>query len=100
MPGFDDSAGLIWAELMAVGKAAGRPRSALDMIIAAVARANECQFAVLDFEIAMYGGVIELIGIANPHHQAGAVRTGSARRSTGPNDCPICARRFVTANSR
>ena len=31
-----------WARLMADGKAAGRPRSALDMIIAAVAGANEC----------------------------------------------------------
>lgn len=39
---FDDKAGLIWARLMAEGKAAGRPRSALDMIIAAVAGANEC----------------------------------------------------------
>ncbi|MDF1631525.1 type II toxin-antitoxin system VapC family toxin [Mycoplana sp. MJR14] len=39
---FDDRAGLIWARLMAEGKAAGRPRSALDMIIAAVAGANDC----------------------------------------------------------
>jgi predicted nucleic acid-binding protein len=39
---FDDKAGLIWARLMAEGKAAGRPRSALDMIIAAVAGANDC----------------------------------------------------------
>ena len=39
---FDDKAGLIWARLMAEGKAAGRPRSALDMIIAAVAGANTC----------------------------------------------------------
>lgn len=39
---FDDKAGLIWARLMAEGKAAGRPRSALDMIIAAIAGANEC----------------------------------------------------------
>ena len=39
---FDDKAGLIWARLMAEGKAAGRPRSGLDMIIAAVASANEC----------------------------------------------------------
>lgn len=39
---FDDKAGLIWARLMAEGKAAGKPRSGLDMIIAAVARANEC----------------------------------------------------------
>jgi predicted nucleic acid-binding protein len=39
---FDDKAGLLWAELMASGKTAGRPRNALDMIIAAVAGANEC----------------------------------------------------------
>jgi toxin FitB len=39
---FDDKAGLIWAELMAKGKTAGKPRSGLDMIIAAVAGANEC----------------------------------------------------------
>jgi len=39
---FDDKAGLIWARLMAEGKAAGRPRSALDMIIAAVAGATDC----------------------------------------------------------
>ena len=39
---FDDKAGLRWAGLMAEGKAAGRPRSALDMIIAAVAGANDC----------------------------------------------------------
>jgi predicted nucleic acid-binding protein len=39
---FDDKASLIWARLMAEGKKAGRPRSGLDMIIAAVAGANEC----------------------------------------------------------
>jgi predicted nucleic acid-binding protein len=39
---FDDKAALIWARLMAEGKAAGRPRSALDMIITAVAGANDC----------------------------------------------------------
>jgi predicted nucleic acid-binding protein len=39
---FDEKAGLIWARLMANGKANGRPRSALDMIIAAVAEANDC----------------------------------------------------------
>lgn len=39
---FDERAGLIWARLMANGKARGRPRSALDMIIAAVAEANDC----------------------------------------------------------
>lgn len=39
---FDDKAGLVWARLMAEGKTAGKPRSALDTIIAAVAAANEC----------------------------------------------------------
>lgn len=46
---FDDKAGLIWAQLMAEGKAAGRPRSGLDMIVAAVAGANDCM-AVTDNE--------------------------------------------------
>jgi len=39
---FDEAAALIWGRLMADGKAQGRPRSALDMIIAAVAEANDC----------------------------------------------------------
>jgi predicted nucleic acid-binding protein len=39
---FDEKAGLIWARLMTAGARAGRPRSALDMILAAVAEANHC----------------------------------------------------------
>jgi predicted nucleic acid-binding protein len=39
---FDEKAGLVWAQLMADGKAKGRPRSALDTIIAAVVKANAC----------------------------------------------------------
>jgi hypothetical protein len=39
---FDEKAGLIWARLMADVTAKGRPRSPLDMIIAAVAEANNC----------------------------------------------------------
>jgi predicted nucleic acid-binding protein len=39
---FDEAAALIWARFMADGKAAGRPGSALDTIIAAVAEANGC----------------------------------------------------------
>ena len=42
---FDERAGLIWARLMADGTATGRPRSALDMIIAAIAEANGCVVA-------------------------------------------------------
>ena len=39
---FDENAALIWGELMAAGSAAGRPRSALDMVIAAIAQSNSC----------------------------------------------------------
>lgn len=39
---FDEKAALVWARLMAEGTAIGRPRSALDTIIAAVAEAYGC----------------------------------------------------------
>jgi predicted nucleic acid-binding protein len=39
---FDERAGRVWARLMAEGTAAGRPRSALDMIVAAVAEVHDC----------------------------------------------------------
>lgn len=60
---FDDKAGLIWARLMAEGKATGRSRSALDMIVAAVAGAMDCvvvtgnekDFAGIPFVNPMHG---------------------------------------------
>ena len=39
---FDEAAALVWARLMADGVRKGRPRSALDTIIAAVAEAHGC----------------------------------------------------------
>ena len=45
---FDERAGVIWARLMADGTAKGRPRSPLDMIIAAVAEANNCMVVTGD----------------------------------------------------
>ncbi|MBV9745135.1 MAG: type II toxin-antitoxin system VapC family toxin [Acidobacteriia bacterium] len=39
---FDETAALVWAKLMAEGTARGQPQSALDMIVAAVAEANDC----------------------------------------------------------
>ena len=39
---FDEKAGMVWARLMAEGTAKGRPRSSLDMMIAAVAEVNNC----------------------------------------------------------
>jgi toxin FitB len=57
---FDEKAGLIWARLMAHGRTKGRPRSALDTIIAAVAEANDC-VVVTDNEIDFFD-----IEIVNP----------------------------------
>ena len=42
---FEDRAALVLAELMSGGKAAGRPRCPLDMIVASVAAANGCVVA-------------------------------------------------------
>lgn len=39
---FDEVAAMAWARLMAEGTAKGRPRSAIDMMIAAIAEANDC----------------------------------------------------------
>lgn len=39
---FDEKAALVWGRLMADGRAKGRPRSGLDMILAAIAEANGC----------------------------------------------------------
>ena len=43
--GFNEAAALIWGRLMAEGRRLGQPRSALDMIIAAIAEANDCVVA-------------------------------------------------------
>jgi predicted nucleic acid-binding protein len=39
---FDEKAGLAWARLMADRRVKGRPRDGLDMILAAIAEANDC----------------------------------------------------------
>jgi toxin FitB len=46
---FDQDAALVWARLMAEGTALGRPRSALDMMVAATAEVNDC-VVVIDKE--------------------------------------------------
>lgn len=63
---FDDKAGLIWADLMVAGKAAGKPRSGLDMIIAAVAGANNC-VVVTDNEK-------DLVGVEVVNPMRGAIK--------------------------
>ncbi|TPQ42940.1 VapC toxin family PIN domain ribonuclease [Bradyrhizobium guangdongense] len=60
---FDERASLIWARLMADGKSSGKPRSAFDMIIAAVAEANGC-VVVTDNEKDFAG-----LGFINPLRQ-------------------------------
>jgi toxin FitB len=57
---FDERAALLWARLMADGTDKGRPRSPLDMIIAAVAEANGC-VVVTDNEKDFAG-----LGFVNP----------------------------------
>ena len=60
---FDKAAAPIWARLMSEETALGRPRSALDMIIAATAESNDClvvtdnekDFAGLEFFNPMRG---------------------------------------------
>jgi predicted nucleic acid-binding protein len=42
LPSFDARTAMEWGHLMAAGTAAGRPRSPLDMVIAATAVANGC----------------------------------------------------------
>ncbi|MDE0880373.1 MAG: type II toxin-antitoxin system VapC family toxin [Sphingomonas bacterium] len=64
---FDENAGLIWARLMAEGKSQGRPRSALDTIIAAVAEAQGCT-VVTDNE-KDFAGVV----VINPFRASGPV---------------------------
>lgn len=60
---FDEKAALIWARLMADGRSRGKPRSALDTIIAATAEANDC-VVVTDNETDFYG--VEIINPLRP----------------------------------
>lgn len=62
---FDEKAGLIWARLMAEGTAQGRPRSALDMMIAALAEVHGC--IVVTDNVKDFAG----IEIFNPLRNAG-----------------------------
>ncbi|MDO4232218.1 MAG: type II toxin-antitoxin system VapC family toxin [Lautropia sp.] len=39
---FDEQAALIWGRLMSEGRKAGKPRSPIDMMVAAIAVANQC----------------------------------------------------------
>lgn len=62
---FDEKAALVWGRLMAEGRAEGRPRSALDMMIAAVAEVNGC--------VVVTANERDFVGVAfiNPVHGGG-----------------------------
>ena len=64
---FDEKAALVWAQLMADGTSRGRPRSALDTIIAAIGAANGCVI-VTDNEKVFPG-----VDTINPMRDAGRV---------------------------
>lgn len=66
---FDGPAALRWGRIMAGGKGAGRPRSAMDMMIAAIAIENDCTVATLNDRD--FRGVVRVL---NP----------SGNRSTAP----------------
>ena len=69
---FDEKAALIWARLMTEGTAAGRPRSALDMVVASIAEANDC-VVVTDNE-KHFSGVNILNPVRNPKRRESAGR--------------------------
>jgi len=56
---FDVPAAIEWARLMAEGTRLGRPRSALDMVIAAIAAANRCVVATANER--HFGGAVEFV---------------------------------------
>jgi hypothetical protein len=59
---FDERAAMVWGRLMAEGTSSGRPGSALDMVVAATAEANECVL-VTDNEKHFSG-----VSVVNPLH--------------------------------
>jgi toxin FitB len=63
---FDLKAAMEWARIMAEGTATGRPRSALDMVIAATAAANDC--VVVTANERHFEGAVEFL---NPLRAAG-----------------------------
>lgn len=62
---FDEAAADEWARIMVEGTRTGRPRSGLDMIVAATAVANRCVVATLNDR--HFRGIVDCI---NPLHPA------------------------------
>jgi predicted nucleic acid-binding protein len=64
---FDDSAAMQCAELIAEGRRIGRPRSPIDMQIAAIAKVNGC--ALVTLNLADFAPVQDEIAIIDPRRQ-------------------------------
>ena len=69
---FDEKAALVWGRLMSEGTAAGRPRSALDMVIASIAQSNTCVL-VTDNEKHFPG-----VDLLNPLRPSGRRQSGES----------------------
>jgi predicted nucleic acid-binding protein len=63
---FDEKAAIEWGRIMAEGRGTGRSRSPLDMIIAAIAVANDC--VVVTANERHFAGAVELL---NPIREEG-----------------------------
>ena len=61
---FDEIAALEWGRIVAEGRRAGRPRSPLDMIIAATAIAHRC--VVVTANQRHFEGVVEIFNPLSP----------------------------------
>ena len=91
---FDEAAALEWARLIAEGFRIGKPRSGLDMILAATAVANDCLLVTANER--HFEGVIDFINPMRTKERptaaspAGAARLGSI---PSPLSAPRCWRR-------
>ena len=90
---FDESAGLVWAALMARGRADGRPRSALDTIVAATAEVSG-RIVVTDNERDFPG--VQTFNPARPGPDRAALRARSASfsRSRPSDRAEVLSRRI------
>jgi len=61
---FDEHAAIEWGRIIAEGRAVGRPRSLIDMIIAATAAANDC--IVVTANERHFRGVVDIVNLSCP----------------------------------
>lgn len=91
---FDEKAALIWGELMVQGKAAGRSRSALDTIVAAIARSNGC-VVVTDNERDFTGSNLSILSGKPPMKRPVALCSRWESNSHSPS--AFAKQKFISA---